>query len=521
MSGYFIGIDSGGTMTKVALFDLAGRELAVEASPSEMTIAKPGWTERDPNAMWRSACTSLRNLLARNAISADRILAVTPTGYGGGGYWVDEQGRATRNGIVSTDSRVTEMHARWAREGIADQLSQFNQQSVWGGQSLSLIAWLEENEPEVAARSRYFLSCKDFLRLRLCGDISTDATDAGCGGLIDVASGTYATGALNLLGLAHWLDKLPPIGPAAEVVGTVTPAVALETGLRTGTPVVRGVYDVVGCALATGFVSVRQVAAVAGTFAIHSTLHETPCMDPIPTIQTPYPVGGLAIATMATPTSASNLEWVRNTLLRHEADLAEADGRSIYDLCNELVANTLNRGNDLQFLPFIFGGAGGVPAGILGVTANTCMADILRAVYEGVVFAHRSDMDTLLGGSQSAQADVVRLAGGAARSDVWVQMFADGLGMPVELTEGNELGAKGAAICASVAVGTYADFEEAIANMVQPGRRFIPNPARADQLTRKYTAFRQVAEMYKKFNQLTDANAQRNDQKKAGSHAHA
>ena len=491
MSGYFVGIDSGGTMTKIALFDCAGTEIAVEVAPNEMILPHPGWTERDADAMWQAACAGIRALLERGDVSPDEILAVTPTGYGGGGYFIDEFGNPTRNGIVSTDSRVLELVSRWDEVGLGAQIRACVQQQNWGGQSLSLIAWLERNEPEVAARTRYFLSCKDFLRLRLSGDISTDPTDAGCGGLIDVSTARYSHEALELAGIAHWLEKLPPIGLSAEVVGGVSDQAARQTGLKAGTPVVRGVYDVVGCALATGFTSPDQLAAVAGTFAIHSTLHDVPCTDPLPSIQTPYPVNGFSIATMATPTSASNLEWVRNTIMGDTSVQVEHQRSGFYDMCNEMVGGTMGAPNNIQFFPFIFGGPGGVPAGMLGITADTKMADILRAVYEGVVFAHRNDMEFLLGGSQSAQPKVVRLAGGAARSEIWVQMFADGLGMPIELAEGNELGAKGAAICAAVAVGIYDDIPQAVKKMVKVGRKYLPDPERSAELDAKYAVFKQ------------------------------
>lgn len=492
MSGYFVGIDSGGTMTKVALFDCSGAEIAVEVASNEMILPHPGWTERDAEVMWQAACTGIRTLLERNHILPDEILAVTPTGYGGGGYFVDESGVPTRNGVVSTDSRVLELLSRWDQDGLGARIRTCVQQQNWGGQSLSLIAWLDENEPEVAARTRYFLSCKDYLRLCLSGDISTDATDAGCAGLIDVASAEYSLEVLELAGIAHWREKLPPIGPSTDVVGGVTELAAKQTGLKVGTPVVRGVYDVVGCALATGFTSPDQLAAVAGTFSIHSTLHDVPCTDPLPTIQTPYPVNGFSIATMATPTSAINLEWVRNTFMSDVSAQIERQSGNFYDLCNEMISGTLGAPNNIQFFPFIFGGPDGAPAGMLGMTADTKMADILRAVYEGVVFAHRSDMEFLLGGSQSVKPNVVRLAGGPARSDVWVQMFADGLGLPIELAEGNELGAKGAAICAAVAVGVYDDIPQAIKEMVKVGRKYQPNLERSAELDAKYEIFKQL-----------------------------
>lgn len=492
MTEYYLGIDAGGTMTKVALIDTDGNEQGVELAPNHMLLPHPGWTERDGEAMWQAACSSIRALLARSGVSPGQILAVAPTGYGGGGYFVDGEGNPTRNGIVSTDTRIAPLIDEWNRSGIAAQIRAAIGQQNWGGQTLGLMAWIDRNEPGVAARTRHVLGCKDFLRLRLCGDISTDPTDAGCAGLLDLARGTYSHEALRLAGIAHWAEKLPPLGPGTEVTGHISARAAAQTGLAEGTPVVRGVYDVVGCALATGVMARDQLAAVAGTFAIHSTLHDKPCLDPLPTIQTPYPIAGLFIATMATPTSAGNLEWLRRTMLGREIAEAERQGRSLYDLTSEMVAATLDRPNDILFAPFIFGGPEGVPAGLVGLRADSGMADILRAVYEGVVFSHRSDMDYLLGGPQSARVRSVRLAGGAAKSPLWSQMMADGLALPVELAEGNELGIKGAALCSAVALGHVPDMQGAIARMVRISARRAPDPWRRDMLQAKFGRYQRL-----------------------------
>ena len=66
------------------------------------------------------------------------------------------------------------------------------------------------------------------------------------------------------------------------------------------------------------------------------------------------------------------------------------------------------------------------------------------------------------------------MPGGAAKSEVWVQMFADVLGRPIEVTACEELGAMGAALCAGVGVGMFGSFEEAVKQMVRVSRTVAP-----------------------------------------------
>jgi L-xylulokinase len=152
-----------------------------------------------------------------------------------------------------------------------------------------------------------------------------------------------------------------------------------------------------------------------------------------------------------------------------EAEKAKSAGQNIYELCNDMVTSTFPGDSTLQFFPFLYDGPRGAPSGFMGITASTTLPDLLRAIYEGVVFAHRTDFNYLLTGPDAAKPDVIRFAGGPSRSEVWSQMFADGLGLPVEVANGAELGAKGGAICAAVATGVYASI-----------------PARAAALTAKY-----------------------------------
>jgi L-xylulokinase len=481
-----IGIDAGGTMTKVVLFDLQGNELGCERQPNHMLMPHPGWTERDAEQMWAATCRSIKSLLENTRTDPSDILAVTPSGYGGGVYLVDRDGVPVRNALVSTDTRSIPILDKWTANGLRKHVSAEIEQLVWPGQTLVLLAWMQEFEPGVLNRTAHVLSCKDYLRMKLCGDISTDPTDAGCAGILNVSRSEIAKDAFKAASLQKWLEKLVPVAASTEVVGKVSAAAAVATGLKLGTPVVRGVYDVVGCALATGVTNSSQLAAVAGTFSIHSTLHKTPALDPMPHIQTPYPIAGEILATTATPTSASNLEWFCKTAMLAETETAKAAGLSIYEVCNDLVERTLPGNSKVQFFPFLYDGPRGAPSGFSGMTASTSMPDLLRAIYEGVVFAHRTDFNYLLTGPDAAKPNVIRFAGGPSRSAVWSQMFADGLELPVEIANGAELGAKGGAICAAVATGAYASVKEAMSKMVKIERRFEPEPTRAAALSAKY-----------------------------------
>ena len=129
----------------------------------------------------------------------------------------------------------------------------------------------------------------------------------------------------------------------------------------------------------------------------------------------------------------------------------------------------------------------------VGISLNHTRKHLARSVYEGVVFCHRWHLDRLLA-TRDELPVAIRLAGGAARSEIWAQMFADAMGIPVETLAAEETGALGCAICAASATGVYKSLAEATAHMSGVAKRFEPNRARKNIYDRKYQLYRSVIE---------------------------
>jgi L-xylulokinase len=192
------------------------------------------------------------------------------------------------------------------------------------------------------------------------------------------------------------------------------------------------------------------------------------------------------------PTSASNLEWFVREFLQTEKQLAKSSGTSVYKICNDAVRNTQPEDTDIVFVPFLYGSNAGLKAKavFVGLEGWHKREHIIRAIYEGICFSHRHHIEKIKEVQEPPQA--VRIAGGAARSDVWVQMFADVLGMPMEVTAASELGTLGAAMCAGVGVKLLHDFDEAARKMVRVTHRVEPDAAKADVYANKYRLYKKA-----------------------------
>src|SRR5207249_12113497 len=85
---------------------------------------------------------------------------------------------------------------------------------------------------------------------------------------------------------------------------------------------------------------------------------------------------------------------------------------------------------------------------------------LTRAVLEGVAFGLRDSLD-LIAGLGGDPPDRGRISGGGARSDLWTEIVASVLELPLERVAVDEGAAFGAAILGGVAAGAWNDVREA------------------------------------------------------------
>jgi L-xylulokinase len=489
---YLLGIDNGGTVAKAALFGLDGRELAVAGSRSEVVAPLPGWSELDADQLWQKTAETVRRLIGDNAIDPARIAAVACTGHGNGLYLIDQAGMPVRPAIFSADMRAQPYVDRWKTDGIDRAVRPQTMQAVWAGQPAALLAWLQDHEPDSLRRARWALMCKDWIRYRLTGEAWAEITDMSGTSLMDVRQGQYAPEVLETLGIGRWSSILPPLRLSHDRCGCVTAEAARATGLAAGTPVAGGMFDVDACALASGLTDQDVLGMTLGTWGINQYVSRTPVEEGV-FMTSRYCIPGDYLILEGSATSASNLEWFVQYWLDAESSAAEAEGRTLYQRIDQVVVRTPPDPAGPLFLPFLYGSNvhPSAAGSLVGLRAGHQRGDVLRAIFEGVVFAHRMHWDRLLQ-VRSAPGEI-RASGGAARSDVWVQMIADVFQVPVQVPDGSESGALGAAICGSLAAGCYADYPAACRAMVRFSRRFEPNRELAAFYAAKYERYRRLA----------------------------
>jgi len=293
---------------------------------------------------------------------------------------------------------------------------------------------------------------------------------------------------LGLYGLEPVWGALPPLRRSSDPCGFITAEAAILTGLAEGTVVAGGMFDIDSCAIAMDITGEENIAVIAGTWSINEYISKTPVLNKTVMMNSLYCMDGYYLVEECSPTSAGNLQWFMEKFMPDLGSFREFD---------ELAERVAPDEQNLIFLPFIFGSNYNpqAKAALLGMDSHHTKAHIARAVLEGVCFCHKVHIEKLLQNREGTRA--VRLAGGAAKSELWAQLFADILELPVELIDSGELGALGCAMAAAVAAGEYADFKDAAKTMVKIKRRMEPDPE-------TFTAYRRKYELYKRLTGALD-----------------
>ncbi len=488
--GLLLGLDAGNTVIKAVLFDAAGRQRAASERKGASSTPAPGHVERDMAELWANAAAVIRDCLDQARVPPGAIAAVGCAGHGNGLYLLDRAG-APLLGIQSIDSRAATLAEALRADGNGARLHALCLQEPWPSQTPALLAWLRRHAPDIYARAETAFLCKDYVTYRLTGRRTSDVSDMSGAGLVRFPDCAYDNDLLAAYGLDDAGPLLPDLHWPTDIAGRVTAEAEAATGLAEGTPVVAGLFDVVANALGSGVVDEGQASIIAGTWSINQVVARRPIVDRRVFMVSAFEADRV-VAIESSATSAANLEWYVREFVDRDRDHLDPFGA-----CNRLVADVTPAADDPYFHPYLHGSrlSATMRAGFYGVAGWHGEGHMLRALFEGVAFEHRRHIDVLR--SAGVRFDSAALSGGGARSEVWPQMFADILGIPVSVPACSEAGALGAAIAAGVGAGVFADLPDAVRAMTATRARFLPNPGMAAHYEERYRTYGQLTEAMK------------------------
>ena len=477
----FIGIDLGTSAVKLSLVDEKGGICREVSREYPLYFPQPGWSEQDPDAWWAACVDGMRELLAGAAPHA-----VAGIGCGGqmhGLVVLDEKDAVIRRAILWNDGR-TSKEVEYLNTVIGkERLSALTANIAFAGFTAPKILWMRENEPENFARIQKIMLPKDYINYRLTGVHCCDYSDASGMLLLDVEHKCWSKEMLEICGISE--AQMPALFESYEVVGCVRPELAATLGLGADVKVVAGAGDNAAAAVGTGVVGdggCNISLGTSGTLFISSAHFG---VDPNNALHAfAHADGGYHLMGCMLSAASCN-KWLCDSILKTTNFAAEQA-----DITDEKLGR-----NHVFFLPYLMGERSPINdvnarGTFIGMTMDTTRADLLQAVLEGVAFAIRDSFEV----AKSLGLSIPRswICGGGAKSPLWRKIFANVLGIPLDMVKTEQGPGYGGAMLAMVGCGVFAGVRDAADALVELASTTEPDPVLAARYEAQYQKFRKI-----------------------------
>ena len=475
---YALGVDFGGGASKATLIDENGKVVATATAEYPTHYGEGGKAEQSPMDWYNAACQNIRSVL--KGINAEEVKCLCFDAATHTAVLMDETGAPVCDSVYWTDTRSVQEKAYLA-ENFGEEIfkkCKHNVDTIW---SLPEILYVKNDFPNLYAKVKKVTFAKDFVRGKFTGDFVTDYIEAQGSMLFDFDKKVWDKHLLSLVGLTE--DNMPKIANPLEQVGQVCDEAALDTGLKVGTPVVCGATDTVMEVFAAGGVKKGDMTlklATAGRICIVSDNY----FPDKNIINYSHLKDGMYYPGSATKSCAASLRWFRDTFggsFEEFSEMAEkvpvgSDGLIFHPyLMGELTphANPMLRGS------------------FIGVSAGHTKAHFARAVMEGVAMSLLDGISYLKDKGVTV-GDVAYIIGGGAKSKVWRQIVADALGLTLVQTENND-SSFGSAMCAGIAAGFFADFDEASKTCQKVIGETKPIPENTEKYAKIFAKYKKIS----------------------------
>jgi glycerol kinase len=462
-------IDQGTTSTRVVVYDHRLQPVAQSQQEVPPTYPKPGWVEHDPNALVDSVGPLVVHALSLAGVGSDRVASIGLTNQRETTIlWDRATGEAIGPALVWQDRRTAPFcEAHRDRRGWISERTGLVLDPYF---SATKIAWLLDHTPGARERAEagdLAAGTVDSLLIwHLTGGDRhvTDVTNASRTLLMDLRTLSWADDLCHFFAVPRQL--LPEIRPSAGEFGKTRGLDYLPDGL----PITGVVGDQQASLVGQGCLSAGQAKCTYGTGAFllaHTGDRAVPSTRGlITTLAATLGDGPPQYALEGSVfVAGAAVQWFRDGLKAVGA-APEID----------ILSEQADPNSEIIFVPALTGL--GAPhwdpdarGTLFGLTRATSIADLARATLEGVAFQVADLIDAIDADLPSPLREM-RVDGGMARSDPFLQFQADILGIPLRRSPQAESTALGAAVLAGLGCGLFADPTSATDLLVAGSRSF-------------------------------------------------
>jgi xylulokinase len=477
-----LGIDVGTQGTKALLVDAEAKRVVARASASYGLIEglADGSAEQHPETWIDAVRDCSARLFESRERDRARVRGLGVSGQQHGLVVLDDDGRVVRPAKLWCDTS-TAAEARELTESLG--------RHVPAGFTAPKILWLARREPEHWARARHVMLPHDYVGFRLVGSAATDAGDASGTGYFDAREREFDRRACDAIDPGLFA-KLPRIVAASALAGELTEDGAAILGLRAGIPVAAGSGDNMLSAFGSGAtrtgVAVVSLGTSATVFARSAELVD----DPSGAVAAFCDATGAYLPLLCVMNATGVAEEVRRAFGCDHAELSREAAR-VPAGCRGILWLPYLQGERVPDWPRATGSILGLQTGSLERGA------IYRAALEGVAFNLAWGIERMRAAGVAIES--ARVVGGASGNELWCQILADVLEIPLVRLEEPESAALGAALqsmwAVRVARGERVSADDVAREIVRErGPMFEPHPDHFAAYRDARARFRELAE---------------------------
>ncbi|GHV70591.1 xylulokinase [Spirochaetia bacterium] len=494
--GYILVFDLGTTSVKAVLFDEELKRIDLQSVEYTLIAGQASRVEYPAEGYWNALCRAAECIFERRRDAAEKIAGISVTTQGETLIPVDERGEALRRAIVWLDGRA-ETQAAAIRTKIKreDFFRITGVPECTGLCPLSKLIWLKENEKAIYQKTRWFLLLGDYILFKLTGIICTEKTLLSTTGYFRIDEDRVWDELLEDLGLAR--DRIPPVKESGEVIGAISPEAARQLGLNDRALVTSGAMDQICGAVGAGNFVAGTLTEVTGTALCVGATIPKQAIDgrgSIPVYRHIFTDRYLVLPVSMTAGMA--LKWFRDTFCPSETEEAARTGQDVYDLLGALAASSPPLARGLLHIPYLSGSIqpDNNPAArgaFTGIGLEHTRADFIRAIFEGVAYMLRENIE-LLRREFSITGSNLRSLGGGSRSPLWNQIKADITGLSIETMGEPECTAAGAAALCAVSIRMFNTVEDAVRAVNRPLALYTPHVERKIEYDKGYADYNKI-----------------------------
>lgn len=421
--------------------------------------AQPGGMEFDPETFWKIISDLVKEVLNKNSISPDQILAVSSSSQREGFVLLDRDGVEVYAG-PNTDMRHPKNYDL-LMEMWGEELYQNSGHWPLGMFAPFRLLWIKENRPRVFENSASLLMINDWILYRLSGAMNSEPSNAVETLLYNVREGTWNRSLIKKLGLNE--DLFKEVVPSGTLIGYISEKASKETGLLPGTPVVTGGADTQCGVFGAGSHKHGEVSTICGSYAQSVMVLDSPIVDEqYRAWSGKHIVANKWVLESSAMETGQAFRYVRDVfygetsakayqIMDQEASLIPSGSNGVLSFIGPRLPDYRNFRFEIQ---------GAFYLQLPPLPSSGSRAAFSRSVLESVAYAIRANIERLetITGSEMQHLNV---CGGMTRSNTFRDILSNVIHSDLFVAEEVEGTAIGAALCAGVGANVFPSLEDA------------------------------------------------------------